>query len=115
MLREWNWSEHFAGPPENQRYFNFVADKPDLRKDIQLDANWCTPLNNARITEAEQAELKARYPELFQRCRDASAGFIHQFDRRSIFEISEEEREALFEKLSGEPGFGIWLANCYDT
>ena len=82
---------------------------------FQLDANWCTPLNNARITEAEQAELKARYPELFRRCRDASAGFIHQFDRRSIFEISEEEREALFEKLSGEPGFGIWLANCYDT
>ena len=52
---------------------------------------------------------------MFRRCRDASAGFIHQFDRRSIFEISEEEREALFEKLSGEPGFGIWLANCYDT
>ncbi len=217
ILREWSWSEHFAGQPENERYFNFVADKLDLRKDIQfdtrvtaahfrddenlwvietatgerlrgrflitaigilsayqmpriegiadfqgqswhtarwpkepvdfrgkrvgvigtgatgvqviqevaktagqltvfqLDANWCAPLNNSRITEAEQAELKARYPELFQRCRDSSAGFIHQFDRRSIFEVSEEEREALFEKLYGEPGFGIWLANFHDT
>jgi cation diffusion facilitator CzcD-associated flavoprotein CzcO len=217
VLKEWNWSEHFAGQPENERYFNFVADKLDLRKDIQfdtkvtaahflddqnqwevtteagetlrcrflitaigilsahqmpriegidsfqgqywhtarwpkesvsfvgkrvgvigtgatgvqviqevaktaghltvfqLDANWCAPLNNSRITDAEQPALKARYPELFQRCRESAAGFIHQFDRRSIFEVSAAEREALFEKLYGEPGFGIWLANFYDT
>jgi len=82
---------------------------------FQLDANWCAPLNNSKITDAEQADLKARYPELFQRCRDSSAGFLHQFDRRSIFEVSEAEREAMFEKLYGEPGFGIWLANFYDT
>ncbi|MGK2913123.1 MAG: FAD-dependent oxidoreductase, partial [Porticoccaceae bacterium] len=36
ILKEWNWSEHFAGQPENERYFNFVADKLDLRKDIQF-------------------------------------------------------------------------------
>ena len=36
LLEEWNWSEHFAGQPETQRYLNHVADKFDLRRDIQF-------------------------------------------------------------------------------
>ena len=38
LLQEWNWKEHFSGQPENERYLNYVADKFDLRKDIQLDS-----------------------------------------------------------------------------
>ncbi|MBM4255514.1 MAG: NAD(P)/FAD-dependent oxidoreductase [Deltaproteobacteria bacterium] len=36
LLQEWDWSEHFAGQPETLRYLNHVADKFDLRKDIQF-------------------------------------------------------------------------------
>ena len=36
LLKEWDWSEHFAGQPETLRYLNYVADKFDLRKDIQF-------------------------------------------------------------------------------
>src|ERR1700733_11127301 len=36
LLREWNWSEHFAAQPETLRYLNRVADKFDLRRDIQF-------------------------------------------------------------------------------
>src|SRR5215213_3109184 len=36
LLEEWNWSEHFAPQPETLRYLNFVADKFDLRRDIQF-------------------------------------------------------------------------------
>jgi len=36
LLQEWNWSEHFAAQPETLRYLNYVADKFDLRKDIQF-------------------------------------------------------------------------------
>src|ERR1700730_19025556 len=36
LLQEWNWSEHFAGQPETLRYLNLVADKFDLRRDIQF-------------------------------------------------------------------------------
>ena len=36
LLEEWNWSEHFAGQPETLRYLNLVADKFDLRRDIQF-------------------------------------------------------------------------------
>ena len=38
LLQEWDWKEHFSGQPENERYLNFVADKFDLRRDIQFNS-----------------------------------------------------------------------------
>lgn len=37
LLQEWNWSEHFSSQPETLRYFEYVADKFDLRKHIQFN------------------------------------------------------------------------------
>ncbi|OCB22477.1 flavin-containing monooxygenase [Mycobacterium intracellulare] len=37
LLESWDWSELFAGQPELERYFNTVADKHDLKKDIEFD------------------------------------------------------------------------------
>ena len=37
LLQEWDWSEHFAAQPETLAYLNFVADKFDLRKDIEFN------------------------------------------------------------------------------
>jgi cation diffusion facilitator CzcD-associated flavoprotein CzcO len=37
--QEWNWKEHYSGQPENERYLNFVADKFDLRRDIQFNSH----------------------------------------------------------------------------
>ena len=39
LLQEWDWSEHFAPQPETERYLNHVADKFDLRRDIQFDTS----------------------------------------------------------------------------
>jgi acetone monooxygenase len=36
ILAEWDWSERFPAQPEIERYLNFVADRCDLRKDIQF-------------------------------------------------------------------------------
>ena len=38
LLQEWDWKEHFSGQPENERYLNYVADKFDLRRDIQFNS-----------------------------------------------------------------------------
>ena len=223
LLQEWSWSEHFAAQPETLEYLNFVADKFDLRKDMQFNSRaasmvydevanlwtveiedgtracapllitavgmlsepkivpfegmdsfkgvsfhthftppdpdgfggkykdftglrvgvigtgatgvqviqevaksadelfvfqqvpeWCAPLHNSPIDDETQKEIKASYPEIFQKCRDSYANFMHKFDPRSALEVSEEEREDLFEKLYQEPGFGIWLANFHD-
>ena len=36
--RDWQWSEKYATQPEILRYLNHVADKHDLRRDIQFGA-----------------------------------------------------------------------------
>ncbi|HET7883598.1 MAG TPA: NAD(P)/FAD-dependent oxidoreductase [Acetobacteraceae bacterium] len=43
LEQEWQWSELFASQPEILRYANHVADRFDLRRDIQFDT---------RVTEA---------------------------------------------------------------
>ena len=52
LLEEWDWSEHFAPQPETLRYLNHVADKFDLRRDIQF---------NARVTAAYWQEGPRRW------------------------------------------------------
>ena len=42
LLKEWNWQEHFAPQPETERYLNYVADKFDLRRDIQFNSRVAT-------------------------------------------------------------------------
>ena len=38
LLQEWDWKEHYSSQPENERYLNYVADKFDLRRDIEFNA-----------------------------------------------------------------------------
>jgi cation diffusion facilitator CzcD-associated flavoprotein CzcO len=216
LLDEWNWSEHFAGQPETLRYINYVADKFDLRRDIQFrsrvtaahydDAvrswhvtledgsrhrarflitavgplsaptmprvegvetfkgksfhtaqwpkepvsfvgkrvavigtgatgvqtiaevaktvghltvfqrtpNWCKPLHNGPIDPETQARIKANYPEMFKRCQETFACFIHTTDPRGTFEVTPEEREAFLEQQYATPGFGMWQGNFRD-
>jgi cation diffusion facilitator CzcD-associated flavoprotein CzcO len=216
LLDEWNWGEHFAGQPETLRYLNHVADKFDLRRDIQFRSrvasahyddesrswattledgsrftsrllitaigplsaptmptipgvdtftgqsfhtarwphepvsfagkrvavigtgatgvqtiqevaktaghltvfqrtpNWCAPLLNSKIDAAEMATLKAGYPEMFKRCQETFACFLHTPDPRGTFEVSDAEREAFWEKRYAERGFGIWQGNFRD-
>lgn len=37
LYNEWSWSERFPAQPEIERWLNFVADRLDLRKDIQFN------------------------------------------------------------------------------
>ncbi len=38
LLDEWDWSEHFAGQPETERYLNYMTDKFDLRRSISFSS-----------------------------------------------------------------------------
>ena len=44
LEQEWRWSERYATQPEILRYINHVADRFDLRRDIELN----TLVNEAR-------------------------------------------------------------------
>ena len=216
LLEEWDWEEHFAGQPETERYLNYVADKFDLRRDIQFNSRvtaahyqedarswdviledgrhyntrflitavgvlsaptmpripgvesfcgqschthywpkepvkfegkrvavigtgatavqtitevaktaghltvfqrtpqWCAPLHNAKIAQEEMRRIRANYAEIFARCQETYGCFIHSTDPRSALEVTPEEREAFWEKLYCEPGFGIWMGNFRD-
>ncbi len=81
---------------------------------FQRTPNWCAPLHNGLIDAAEMAVIKAGYPEMFKRCQETFACFLHTADPRGTFEVSDEEREAFFEELYGQPGFGIWQGNFRD-
>jgi len=48
LEQEWTWSERYPAQPELQRYLDHVADRFDLRRDIQLD----TRVTDARFDEA---------------------------------------------------------------
>jgi acetone monooxygenase len=37
LYKGWSWSERFASQPEIERWMHYVADKLDLRRNIQLD------------------------------------------------------------------------------
>ena len=81
---------------------------------FQRTPNYCAPLRNGPIDPETQAKIKASYPEIFKRTRETFAGFIHDFDPRSVFDVAPEERQAKFEELWAQPGFSKWLGNFRD-
>ena len=82
---------------------------------FQRTANYCAPLRNRPITDEEQRQIRANYPEIFRRCAETAGSFVHMFDPRSALEVPAEEREEQYERLWQEPGFAKWLSNFYDV
>jgi cation diffusion facilitator CzcD-associated flavoprotein CzcO len=213
---EWEWSEHFAGQPEIERYLNHVVDRFDLRRHMRFDArvtsavydegssswtvttddgesvraryligatgvlsmphfpdvpgredfrgeqhhtglwpkepvdfagkrvavigtgssgvqvmpviaeqaasltvfqrnpNWCTPLNNAPITPAEQAWLRKDFESIRHTLNTSAAGFLHTPHDRATFDDDEGDRRAFYEKMWTGRGFTKLTSNYTD-
>lgn len=88
-----------------------IADKVGELTVFQRRPNWSAPLNNGSISNAEMAEIRSRFDEIFTTCARTPGGFEHEPDPRGFYEVSREQRIALWDRLYDEPGFGIWLAN----
>ncbi|MBR0795103.1 NAD(P)/FAD-dependent oxidoreductase [Bradyrhizobium jicamae] len=88
-----------------------IADKVAELTVFQRRPNWSAPLNNSAISEQEMADIRARYDEIFAACALTPGSFVHGPDKRGFYEVTREERLATWDRLYGEPGFGIWLAN----
>ena len=82
---------------------------------FQRTANYCAPLRNRLIDDQMQQEIKASYPEIFEKCLETPGSFMHQFDPRSALDVPPEERMDQYEALWAEPGFKKWLSNFYDV
>src|SRR5579871_2657357 len=88
-----------------------IADKVGELTVFQRRPNWSAPLNNSAITDEEMAGIRARYDEIFAACKLTPGSFLHGPQSNGFYEVTREERLALWDKLYEEPGFGIWLAN----
>src|SRR6516165_9516693 len=67
LLEEWDWEEHFAGQPETERYLNYVADKFDLRRDIQF---------RSRVTAARYQEDTRSWDVILEDGRHYNTRFL---------------------------------------
>jgi cation diffusion facilitator CzcD-associated flavoprotein CzcO len=66
LQQQWEWTERYAAQPEILRYADHVAEKFDLRRDIQFDtrveaAVFDEATGRWRIRTGDGAELTARY------------------------------------------------------
>jgi len=92
----------------------------EIAKDVghltvfQRTPNWSAPLHNSKITPEEMVEIRKRYAQIFQDCKDSYACFVHMPDKRSVYDCTPEEREEYWEMLYSTPGFRKWLSNFKD-
>ncbi len=91
-----------------------IADEVASLTVYQRSANWCTPLNNAPITAAEQAQLRADFEAMREVLNTSVAGFLHPAHDRATFDDTEAERQAFFEKMWTSPGFSKLSSNYTD-
>lgn len=66
LFKEWSWSSRFAEQPEILEYLRFVADKLDLRRDIQFNtrvegAHYNEPDNKWDIYLSDGTHVTAKY------------------------------------------------------
>ena len=93
LLQEWEWSEHFAGQPETLRYLNHVADKFDLRGDIQFRSrvtaavydedsrSWSITLEDGSRFEHAIPDHRDRPAVDARRCRGSRVAIVFEASR----------------------------------
>ena len=75
-----------------------IAEQAGHLTVFQRTANYSTPARNAPLTAEFQAWVKANYGEITQTMRQTRNGHWFRIQDRSVFSVSEEEREAAFER-----------------
>jgi cation diffusion facilitator CzcD-associated flavoprotein CzcO len=91
-----------------------IADEVASVTVYQRSPNWCTPLNNRPITEAEQRELRDNFASIKQTLDTSLSGFLHEPYHRASTDDTFEQRQAFYDKLWNSPGFSKMTANYSD-
>ena len=82
---------------------------------FQRSPNWCTPLGNQPLSAEEMSLIRKRYPTLLEYIKTTETAFPYHRDKRKAVAVPKEERDAFFEELYNQPGYGIWLSSFRDT
>jgi len=89
LQQEWEWSERYAAQPEILRYANHVADRFDLRRDIQFDtevasARYDEDRARWRLTTTNGERFSARFCIMATGC--LSSANVPEFPGREDFQ-----------------------------
>lgn len=76
---------------------------------FQRTPNLALPMRQRRLGQADSIEMKRHYPEWFRQRALSGGGFfdIHP-DERSFFDVTAEERLAIFDAAWEKGGFHFW-------
>ena len=74
---------------------------------FQRTASYVVPANNRPLDPAEQADIKARYPELRAAARKTFGGFMVGIARQSALAVSEDECRETLARAWDEGGIGF--------
>jgi len=80
----------------------------------QRTPNLALPMGKRALTAEEQNATKYMYPKIHDLRERCFAGFHYDLCERNTFDDTPEEREALFESLWKQAGFGLWLGGYSD-
>ena len=72
---------------------------------FQRTPNFSVPARNAPLAREDWAEIKANYREIRRVVRESRAGFPYVMQTRSAMDVSDEERQAIYEELWKDGGF----------
>jgi len=72
---------------------------------FQRTPNFSIPARNGPITQEAWTEIKANYRDIRRRARESLGGFPFELEDRSAMDVSDEERQAIYEQLWEEGGF----------
>ncbi|KAG8216622.1 cyclohexanone monooxygenase [Butyriboletus roseoflavus] len=82
---------------------------------FQRTPNLALPMGQHSVTRQMQDHFKPVYEELYKKSTTTFSGSLHEFIPRSISSVSEEEREATFERLWVLGEFNFQLSNYQDV
>jgi cation diffusion facilitator CzcD-associated flavoprotein CzcO len=84
LLQEWDWKHLYSKQPDTERYLNLVADKFDLRRDIQLNtmvegATWLEDEHRWDVVLDTGVSVRARYVIASVGILSAPANYVPDF------------------------------------
>jgi cation diffusion facilitator CzcD-associated flavoprotein CzcO len=81
---------------------------------FQRTPNLALPMRQKKLDEDGIRRMKENYPEMFDRRTKTFAGFDYDVLAKSALEVSDDERQATFERLWEIGGFAPWIGSFND-
>jgi cation diffusion facilitator CzcD-associated flavoprotein CzcO len=81
---------------------------------FQRTPNMALPMRQKKLDDNTVRRMKEKYPEMFDRRTKTFAGFDYDVLAKSALEVSDDERQATFERLWEIGGFAPWIGSFSD-